>query len=116
MPKLTDSAPNADADGDGLVNRDEYAFGLHPLLASTANPIAISTREVGRFSYTRRDPSLTGLNYTVWISSDLQNWKQANDPNFTLNSLDTDTRIQILSVVVREPATLQPWFVRLQAE
>ena len=49
------SNPAADTDGDGLNNQQEYAFGLNPTLASSANPITAQlNKTTGMFSYTRR--------------------------------------------------------------
>jgi len=72
---LTD--PNADPDGDGLKNDYERLWGLNPTNAASKNPFAsISGLGSGSFSYTRRTPSLTGLDYTVWISTNLVYWAQ----------------------------------------
>ncbi len=66
-----------DLDGDGLTNQEEYAFGLIPNSGSSINPIAAGLdKTTGTFSYTRRQQSLTGLNYTVWYSTDLATWTE----------------------------------------
>lgn len=66
------SDPNADLDGDGLTNEEERAFGLNPASGAAANPVSIPLNATtGTFSYTRRNPALTGLNYTVWTSTNL---------------------------------------------
>jgi autotransporter-associated beta strand protein len=67
-----------DLDNDGLANFEEYAFGLSPDSGSSANPIAVPLdKSTGKFRYTRRaTPASTGLNYTVWISTDLVNWTE----------------------------------------
>jgi autotransporter-associated beta strand protein len=64
-----------DDDFDGLSNFMEYAFGLLPNNAGSVNPIS-SPLDQGtlRFSYTRRTPTLSGLAYSVWYSTDLVNW------------------------------------------
>ncbi len=68
-----------DDDGDGLNNYNEYAFGLDPTGASSLNPIAAPlNKTTGQFSYTRRTGSLTGLTYTVWVSTDLTSWSADN--------------------------------------
>ena len=66
-----------DLDDDGLTNQEEYAFGLIPNSGSSINPIAAGLdKTTGTFSYTRRQQSLTGLNYTVWYSTDLATWTE----------------------------------------
>ena len=71
--------PNDDDDNDGLSNNDEYAFGLDPTGGASVNPIAVPLdKTAGTFSYTRRQQSLTGLTYTVWVSTDLVTWNQDN--------------------------------------
>jgi hypothetical protein len=72
---LTD--PNSDYDGDGLSNDYERVWGLNPTNSASKNPFTISSSlATGSFSYTRRDSALTGLNYTVWTSTNLVNWVQ----------------------------------------
>jgi len=67
---------NDDDDSDGLTNFEEYAFGTDPTGGSEANPISVPLdKATGTFSYTRRaTPSTTGLDYTIWTSTDLANW------------------------------------------
>ena len=69
--------PTGDDDHDGLTNQAEYAFGLTPNSGASVNPIAVPLdRNAGTFSYTRRLPSLTGLAYSVWYSTDLAAWSR----------------------------------------
>jgi len=64
-----------DADNDGLTNEEEYAFGLIPNSGASVNPIVVPLdKSTGSFSYTRRDPSLTTLTYSVWFSENLSSW------------------------------------------
>ncbi len=79
---LTD--PDADLDGDGMTNFEERAFGLNPTSGSSVNPITIPLN--GAFTYTRRDPSLTGLSYTVWTTTNLQAWSPGNPDGWTEDS------------------------------
>ncbi|NNM28356.1 MAG: hypothetical protein HKO57_02460 [Akkermansiaceae bacterium] len=68
---LTD--PNADLDGDGLTNNEERIWGLDPEAGASSSPINTPLDPAGgTFIYTRRDPSLSGLTYTVWTSTTLQ--------------------------------------------
>ncbi len=74
---LTD--PAADLDGDGVTNDRERLFGLNPTSGASSNPISVPLNAAaGTFSYTRRSPSLSGFNYAVWTSSDLQSWTKDN--------------------------------------
>ncbi|NNM30820.1 MAG: hypothetical protein HKO57_14975 [Akkermansiaceae bacterium] len=64
--------PNADFDGDGLSNEEERVFGLDPTSSASLSPISVPLDSAaGTFTYTRRDPSLSGLGYTVWTSTTL---------------------------------------------
>jgi autotransporter-associated beta strand protein len=68
-----DMSTGGDPDGDGVKNQQEYAFGLNPNSGTSANPIIVPFHKTtGTFSYTRRDPSLTGLGYKILISTTLQ--------------------------------------------
>jgi autotransporter-associated beta strand protein len=67
------SNPAGDNDGDGLVNQEEFAFGLNPLSGSSVNPITIPlNKAAGTFTYQRRTG--TGLTYKVWTSTNLVSW------------------------------------------
>jgi len=74
---LAQGSEGGDLDSDGLTNEEEYAFGLIPNSGASVNPIAVQLdKATGTFSYTRRDPSLTDLTYTIWYSTDLATWTQ----------------------------------------
>ena len=77
FPGANLSNPNADFDNDGQSNDHERIWGLNPTNAASRNPfIFTSSLAAGTFSYTRRSPALTGLNYTVWTSTNLTTWTQ----------------------------------------
>ena len=107
----------ADSDADGLTDRQEYVFGLNPTLRSSASPITVSAKDDGQFTYTRRDPALTGLNFTIQCSSDLTSWKPLNNPDITLGTPDQDSGIQTVTVqMTKESLAKGGLFVRVQAE
>jgi autotransporter-associated beta strand protein len=67
--------PAEDDDNDGVSNFEEFAFGLLPNSGSSVNPIASTLNKTnGKFSYTRRTAS--GLDYSVWFSTDLAGWTE----------------------------------------
>jgi hypothetical protein len=69
--------PSSDSDGDGINNENERIWGLNPTSSASANSYASPFNpQSGGFSYTRRNPALTGYAYTVWTSSDLSKWSE----------------------------------------
>jgi hypothetical protein len=65
-----DTTPTGDADGDGLNNQQEYAFGLDPTSGSSVSPITQQLDKTsGTFKYTRRKTS--GLTYIYQWSTTL---------------------------------------------
>ncbi|MCX6873874.1 MAG: Ig-like domain-containing protein [Verrucomicrobia bacterium] len=70
---LTD--PAADADGDGMTNQQEYAFGLDPTSGSSVSPFTVPLdKSNGTFTYQRRPNILTHLTCAIWTSTDLTTW------------------------------------------
>ena len=68
--------PGDDADQDGLSNQFEYAFGLDPTSPS-GTPVAFLSLDAGpHVTYTRRRQALSGLDYSVWTSTDLTDWTE----------------------------------------
>lgn len=106
---------SGDDDHDGLTNGEEYAFGLIPNSGSSVNPIAIPlNRDTGTFSYIRRKQSLTGLNHTVWYSTDLSSWTQDTGAVQSVNSTSGD--VQTVQVTVTGSLLANPkLFIRVRA-
>ena len=71
IPGFTDTAPTHDPDHDGLDNQTEYAFGLDPTKGSGTSPVTAPAKTAGTFTYTRRNPALTGLGYIYQYSTTL---------------------------------------------
>ncbi len=60
-----------------MSNGNERIWGLDPTNAASFQPITTPLDpKTGAFRYTRRDPSLTGLAYTVWTSTNLKDWTE----------------------------------------
>jgi autotransporter-associated beta strand protein len=108
------SNPALDADGDGMSNLQEYAFGLSPVSGASVNPISDKlSKATGLFSYTRR--ATTGLTYTVSTSTDLVTWTldAAATQTVTSTALGIETVKVTLSAAV--PLTATKIFVRVKA-
>lgn len=108
------SNPAGDNDGDGLVNQEEFAFGLNPLSGSSVNPITVSLNKgAGTFTYQRRTGS--GLTYKVWTSSNLSTW--TIDAGAVLPTItpvgDNET---VAFTLTGAPLTEPKLFVRVSAE
>jgi len=108
---------NADADGDGLSNSHEYAFGLDPLSVASSNAIvAMLSKTTGKFSFTRRARVLTGLNYRVFTSTTLSsNWTL--DAAATLSVTGTSGEVETVEVTLGTPAplTAPKLFIRVES-
>jgi hypothetical protein len=64
-----------DDDDDGISNSAEYAFGTNPKSGSSSQAIVRTVDfATGELTYTRRKQTLTGLNYTVFYSTNLTDW------------------------------------------
>lgn len=98
-PGDPDTAPGEDFDGDGVTNEDEYAFGLDPTDPSSVSPITQMLDPVaGTFTYTRRDPALTGYSYAVNTTETLAGW--AEDTGASENVLSTVDGVQTVEVTL----------------
>lgn len=114
--------PATDPDHDGMNNHEEYAFGLNPTLGTSANPIKAPLDPTSAtFSYTRHDPALTGLAYTVWTSTDLRVWTQDTGARQAASAASAASAadcsgVQSVVVKVSAPAHDGKLFVRVRAE
>lgn len=108
---LTD--PAADADGDGLTNQQEFAFGQDPTSGASRNPISVPLDPAsGTFSYTRGAAS--GLTYAVWTSPDLQTWTR--DAGATQAPGISVSGVQTMAVKLTATPVDGRLFVRITAE
>ena len=88
--------PNSDNDHDGLSNFEEWVWGLDPTNANARNPISVPLNpQSGVVAYTRPNPLLTGISYSVWTSNDLLNWSEdrgaVQTPGGIVNGVQTVT-------------------------
>ena len=109
--------PDADLDGDGLSNNFERVFGLDPTSAASQSAISISPTAGGTITYTRRDPALTGMVYSVWTSSDLQAWTEdtAADARQVAGAPDANG-VQTVTVTPTATPVGGRLFVRIKAQ
>ena len=117
-PGLSDKTPGGDPDHDGMTNEEEFAFGLDPSSGTSVNPITeLPDKATGLFSYTRLHPDLSGLTYTILISTNLTDWEPdiAATAGQTVSATNGD--IQTMSVTLSEaPPGSTKLFVRVIAE
>ncbi|GAA5121381.1 hypothetical protein JIN84_00610 [Luteolibacter yonseiensis] len=117
-PGLSDKSSAGDPDGDGLSNLQEYAFGLDPSSGASSSPITVQLdKTAGTFRYTRRDPAVSGLTYTVLTSPGLAGW--ATDAGATASQTVVGTTGDVQTVAVTltgAPLTASSLFVRVKAD
>ena len=92
--------PTGDPDKDGKDNSYEYAFGLNPTSASSANPfVTMPDKTTGKFRFTRRTPALSGLDYKVFTSTTLAP-PFIEDTGATLSVISTTGDVQTVEVTI----------------
>jgi hypothetical protein len=111
---LTD--PAADADGDGMSNQQEYAFGLNPTLGTSVNPITRQLdKATGTFKYKRR--TSTGLTYTYeWSTTLAEPWGTFT-PVVDPPASDNNSPVEEITVQVPTAQLANPkLFLRVKAQ
>jgi hypothetical protein len=106
-----------DPDFDGLDNAFEYAFGLNPNSGQSSSPIVGDlNRTTGRFTYTRRVPAKSTLNYRVFTSETLSDWTE--DTSSTTSVISTEGNVETVEVTLSaaKPLAAQKLFFRVEAE
>ena len=108
--------PLADLDGDGMSNDHERIWGLDPTSAVSRKPINFNSGlKSGSFSYTRRNRALTGLNYTVWTSPNLNDWTEDTGAQQTPGAPDANG-VQTVETVLSPGLLANPsLFIRMRA-
>ncbi len=113
--------PDADPDHDGLTNQQEYAFGLDPNDGASCNPITVQlNKTTGKFTYTRRDPALTGLTYLIQTTTTLKSGVGPGDWATVAADQSPSGTGDVQTVVVTLPDTVplpeSALFVRVSAQ
>ena len=103
-----------DFDGDGLTNNEERIWGLDPTSHSSSNPYIKALDSEGNFEYTRRSPALSGLEYSVWSSVNLEDWALLSN---TVQSVASTDNTGVETIRVGLPASLDKtkMFIRVEA-
>jgi len=114
---FTDTDPSADPDGDGMTSQQEYAFGLNPTSGASVSPILSPLNNAGSFTYTRRNPALTNLSYTVQTSTTLLEASWLNDVTAVQEVIATEGSVQTVRVTLTgAPLTAGRIFARVLAD
>ncbi len=116
LPGNDVSDPGGDNDNDGLVNQQEFAFGLNPISGASVNPILVQLdKAAGTFSYQRR--AGTGLTYRILTSIDLVAWPE--DTTATLGQIATPSgsnETVVVTLTGSKPLAATKLFVRVAAQ
>ena len=115
FPGIDLSDPEADFDGDGVSNQEELIFGLDPTNPSSVNPYLVTPDAAGTFTYTRRNPALSGLTYRVQTSPDLETWTD-DSAAIQLAGATDGNDVEAVSVTLSAPLVGGRFFVQILAE
>lgn len=114
FPGFSDTLFASDPDADGFDNFHEYAFALDPTSPNPSSAITTPLDASGSFTYRRRDPALTGLTYTIWVSSDLDNWHPSLDSTTTAGATAPDQTQSVTVALSNLPDS--NFFYRISAQ
>ena len=106
-----------DLDGDGLNNDDERIWGLDPTNAASRNPLHNYTDlKSGSFTYTRRSQALTGMNFSVWTSTNLIDWDEDTSAQQTQESFDSNYNVETIETMLSPEILLNTkFFIKIEA-
>lgn len=93
------SDPWSDWNGNGLSNHAERLWGMDPFVAGRSSAIIEPLDAVdGVFTCTRRDVGLSGVSYSVWVSTDLIVWTE--DTAAVQSQVSLNDEIETMRVVL----------------
>jgi len=117
-PGLSNKASSGDPDHDGMSSFEEFAFGLNPGSGASVNPItALPAKATGIFNYTRVNPAVSGLTYTVTTSTDLVVWTEDVEATASQTVTATNDGVQTVAVTLSAASVAETkLFVRVIAE
>jgi fibronectin-binding autotransporter adhesin len=110
------SSPVGDNDNDGLLNQQEFAYGLNPVSGSSVDPIRVPLNmSTATFTYQRRANS--GLTYSILKSTTLAagSWSLAGASQ-AAGVVDANGNQTVLVTLPGAPLTEAKLFVRVSAE
>jgi hypothetical protein len=110
---FTDTDPSNDPDHEGLINQQEFAFGLDPASGASSSPITMPPdKTTRRFRYTRWAAS--GLTYTVETSTTLRTW--AGPAAAMQTVMAASGGVETVEVTLTSPPSGGSVFVRVKAQ
>lgn len=105
----------ADDDQDGMCNFGEYAFALDPKSGASSHPVTLAANPSVSLRYTRRNPALTRLTYSLWYSATLTDWHRDSGAGQSVSATDGD--VQTVDVTPSPELLSEPkLFLQIRAE
>ncbi len=115
LPGNDVSDPAGDNDNDGVVNQEEFAFGLSPINGSSVNPILVQVNKTtGTFTYQRR--AGTGLTYKILTSTTLAAGSWVEDLTAVQSATPGGDNQTVVVTLTGAPLPATKLFVRVAAE
>lgn len=115
-PAINLGGRDADFNGDGMTNDEKRIWGLDPTDASDLRPIlTLPHPDSLSFSYTRRQSSLTGRVFSVWVTTDLLNWEREDAAVQTAAAPDANG-VEVVTVTLPTNIASERLFVQVRAE